>query len=42
MADPEKAQGVFEQATKKTTKAIAELVDQVAKVDRRTAKVRDM
>jgi hypothetical protein len=33
---------VFEEATKKTTKAIAKLVDQGAKVDRRTAKVRDM
>jgi hypothetical protein len=33
---------VFEQATKKTTKAIAELVAQGAKVDRRTAKMRDM
>jgi hypothetical protein len=42
MADPDKAQAVFEEGTKAITKAIAELTDQDAKLDRRTAKMRDM
>jgi hypothetical protein len=42
MADPDKAQAVFEKGTKAITKAIAELTDQGAKLDRRTAKMRDM
>ena len=36
MADPDKAQAVFEKGTKTITKAIAELTDQDAKLDRRT------
>jgi hypothetical protein len=42
IADPDKAQAVFEKGTKAITKAIAELTDQGAKLDRRTAKMRDM
>jgi hypothetical protein len=42
MADPDKAQAVFEKGTKAITKAITELRDQDAKLDRRTAKMRDM
>jgi hypothetical protein len=42
MADPDKAQVVFEEGTKAITKAIAELTDQDAKLDRRTAKMRDL
>jgi hypothetical protein len=42
MADPDKAQAVFEEGTKAITKAIAELTDQDAKLDRRTAKMRDL
>jgi hypothetical protein len=42
MADPDKAQAVFEKGTEAITKAIAELPDQGAKLDRRTAKMRDM
>jgi len=42
MADPDQAQVVFEKGTKAITKAIAELTDQGAKLDRRTAKMRDM
>jgi hypothetical protein len=42
MSDPDKAQAVFEEATKAITRAIAELRDQGAELDRRTAKMRDM
>jgi hypothetical protein len=42
MADPDKAHAVFEKGTKAITKAIADLTDQGAKLDRRTAKMRDM
>ena len=42
MLDPDKAQLVFERATQAITHAIAELKDQDAKLDRRTAKMRDM
>jgi hypothetical protein len=42
MADADKAHAVFEMGTKAITKAIAELKDQSAKLDRRTAKMRDM
>jgi hypothetical protein len=42
MADPDKAQAAFEKGTDAITKAIAELTDQGAKLDRRTAKMRDM
>jgi AIPR protein len=42
MADPDKAQAVFEKGTEAITKVIAELPDQGAKLDRRTAKMRDM
>jgi hypothetical protein len=42
MADPDKAQAVFEKGANWITKAISELTDQGAKLDRRTAKMRDM
>jgi len=42
MSDPDEAQAVFEKGTKAITKAIAELTDQGAELDRRTAKMRDM
>ncbi len=42
MLDPDRAQVVFERATQAITHAIAELKDQDAKLDRRTAKMRDM
>lgn len=42
MTDPDKAQAVFEEGTHLITKAISELTNQDAKLDRRTAKMRDM
>jgi AIPR protein len=42
MADPDRAQAVFEKGAKAITKAITELKDQDARRDRRTAKMRDM
>jgi hypothetical protein len=42
MTDPDKAQAVFEEGTHVITKAISELTNQGAKLDRRTAKMRDM
>ena len=42
MHDPDKAQPVFEQATQAISKAISELKEQGAHLDRRTAKMRDM
>jgi hypothetical protein len=42
MSDPDKAQAVFEKGTKAITGAIAALTEQGAKLDRRTAKMRDM
>jgi AIPR protein len=42
MADPDEAQVVFEKGTKAITKAIAALTEEGAKLDRRTAKMRDM
>lgn len=42
MLDPDKAQGVFEQATTGIAQAIVELRDLGAERDRRTAKMRDM
>jgi AIPR protein len=42
MSDPDKAQAVFEKGAKAITKAITELKEQDAKLDRRTAKMRDM
>ncbi len=42
MLDPDKAQIVFEQATKGIEQAIVELKEQGAELDRRTAKMRDM
>jgi hypothetical protein len=42
MADPDKAQTVFEAGTKAIAVAVAELKEQGAELDRRTAKMRDM
>lgn len=42
MADPDKAQGVFEKATKAITRSVNALGGQEAALDRRTAKMRDM
>jgi len=42
LLDPDKAQGVFELATEAITRSVAELKDQGAELDRRTAKMRDM
>ena len=42
MLDPETAQAVFEEATEAIGQAIAEMKDQGAELDRRTAKMRDM
>lgn len=42
MADPDKAQEVFEKATAAISKAVKELGNLDAKLDRRTAKMRDM
>jgi hypothetical protein len=42
MSDPDKPQSVFEKGAKTITKAITELKDQDAKLDRRTAKMRDL
>jgi hypothetical protein len=42
MADPDKAQAIFEEGTKAITAAISELRAQGAELDRRTAKMRDM
>lgn len=42
MADPDKAQAAFEKGTEAIKAAIAELKDQGATLDRRTAKMRDM
>jgi hypothetical protein len=42
MLDPEIAQAVFEEATGAIGQAIAEMKDQGADLDRRTAKMRDM
>ncbi|MFZ3178625.1 MAG: hypothetical protein WA156_00085 [Methylocystis silviterrae] len=42
MADPDKAQAIFEEGTTAITKAISELRTQGAERDRRTAKMRDM
>ncbi|WP_354133585.1 hypothetical protein [Bradyrhizobium sp. S3.9.1] len=42
MADPDSAQMVFDKGTRALTKAVAELREQGAELDRRTAKMRDM
>jgi AIPR protein len=42
MADPDKAQVVFEEGTRAITAAVSELKAQGAELDRRTAKMRDM
>jgi AIPR protein len=42
MLDPDTAQAVFEEATAAIGQAIAEMKDQGAELDRRTAKMRDM
>ena len=42
MADSDKAQGVFERAAKAIKTSIADLQDQGAALDRRTAKMRDL
>ncbi|PWB89884.1 hypothetical protein C5688_13675 [Methylocystis sp. MitZ-2018] len=42
MADPDKAQTIFERATKAIEAAASELKEQGAGLDRRTAKMRDM
>ena len=42
ISDPDKAQIVFETAASNITKAIGDLTSQGAKLDRRTAKMRDM
>jgi len=42
MADPDKAQTAFEAGTKAITYSVAELKEQGAGLDRRTAKMRDM
>lgn len=42
MADPDKAQVVFERGTKAITAAVAKLKEHGAELDRRTAKMRDM
>ncbi|MFZ5711412.1 MAG: AIPR family protein [Bradyrhizobium sp.] len=42
MADPDKAQAVFELGTKAISAAVLELKEQGAELDRRTAKMRDM
>ncbi len=42
MADPDKAQAVFEAGTRAISAAILELKEQGAELDRRTAKMRDM
>jgi hypothetical protein len=42
MADPDKAQAVFEAGTKAINDAVSELKAQGAELDRRTAKMRDM
>ena len=42
MADPDKAQAVFEKGTEAIKLAIGEMADQGAGLDRRTAKMRDM
>ena len=42
MADPDKAQAVFEEGIKLITAAVSELKPEGAELDRRTAKMRDM